>query len=113
MRGAVLVVVLFGLLTPAVARAQAAAVERGAKLFVESKCSMCHAVAGKGNAKGILDDVGARLSAEDLRQWLVDPEAMRVKAHAERKPFMKSYASMPKGDIDALVAYMQTLKGKK
>jgi hypothetical protein len=38
---------------------------------------------------------------------------MTVKAHAERKPPMKSYASLPKGDLDALVAYLQTLKVKK
>ena len=113
MRHAAFAIVLFGLLIPVPAHAQTPAVDRGAKLFAESKCAMCHSVAGKGNAKGILDDVGTKLSADDLRQWLVDPEAMRVKAHAERKPFMKSYASLPKADIDALVAYMQTLKVKK
>jgi mono/diheme cytochrome c family protein len=113
MRFAALVIVLFALLTPAPAGAQTAAVERGAKLFAESKCSMCHAVAGKGNAKGALDDVGAKLSADEIREWLVDPAAMTAKAHAERKPPMKSYASLPKADLDGLVAYMQTLKAKK
>jgi len=116
MRRAALLVLLFGLLgllTPAPAGAQTAAVERGMKVFAESKCSMCHSVAGKGNAKGVLDDVGAKHSADEIRQWLVDPEAMRVKAGAERKPLMKSYSSLPKGDIDALVTYLQTLKVKK
>lgn len=110
---AAFVIILFGLLVRAPASAQTAAVDRGAKLYAESKCSMCHSVAGKGNGKGVLDDVGTKLSADEIRQWLVDPEAMRVKAHAERKPLMKSYASLPKGDVDALVAYMQTLKAKK
>ena len=113
MRRIAFAIVLFGLFVPASAGAQTAAVDRGAKLFAESKCSMCHSVAGKGNAKGVLDDVGTKLSADEIRQWLVDPEAMRTKAHAERKPLMKSYASMPKGDLDALVAYLQTLKEKK
>jgi cytochrome c2 len=113
MRRAALVFALYSLLAPALAGAQTAAAERGMKVYAESKCTMCHAVAGKGNAKGILDDVGAKLSADDIRQWLVDPEPMRVKAHAERKPLMKSYASLPKGDLDALVAYLQTLKAKK
>jgi cytochrome c2 len=113
MRLAASVIVLFAVLIPDPAGAQTAASERGAKLYAESKCSMCHSVAGKGNAKGVLDDIGTKLSADDLRQWLVDPEAMRVKAHAERKPLMKSYASLPKGDVDALVAYLQTLKAKK
>jgi mono/diheme cytochrome c family protein len=113
MRRAALFLVLIGVLTPATADAQTAAVDHGLKVFASSKCSMCHAVAGKGNAKGILDNIGAKLSADEIRQWLVDPEAMRVKTKSERKPPMKSYASMPKADIDGLVAYLQTLKVKK
>ena len=108
-----LIVVLYGVFAVLPAHAQAPGVEHGMKVFAASKCSMCHSIAGKGNAKGALDDVGAKLSADELRQWLVDPEAMRVKAHAERKPLMKSFASLPKGDVDALVAYLQTLKVKK
>ena len=114
MRRAILIVLLLcGVLAPAAVRAQSAAVDRGMKVYAESKCSMCHSIAGKGNAKGVLDDVGAKLSADDIRQWLVDPQTMRDKTRAERKPPMKSYASMPKADIDALVAYLQTLKVKK
>jgi hypothetical protein len=59
------------------------------------------------------DDVGTKLSADESREWLVDAAVMREKAYAERKPLMKAYASLPKADIDALVAYMQTLKAKK
>jgi len=113
MRRAVLILALFGMLTPITATAQTPAVERGMKVYAESKCSMCHSVAGKGNAKGVLDDVGTKLSAEEIRQWLIDPQAMRDKAHAERKPLMKSFASLPKADLDGLVAYLQTLKVKK
>ena len=37
---------------------------------------------------------------------------MREKAHAERKPAMKSFSTLSKDDLDALVAYIQTLKKK-
>ena len=94
------------------AYAQNAAVERGAKVYAESKCTMCHSIAGKGNAKGSLDAVGTKLKADEIRQWVVDPETMREKTKAERKPNMKAYASLAKDDVDALVAYLQTLKGK-
>jgi mono/diheme cytochrome c family protein len=87
-------------------------IARGAKAFGEQKCSMCHAIAGKGNAKGALDDVGARLSGAEIREWLVDPDTMRTKAHAERKPLMKSFAKLSKDDLDGLVAYLQSLKTK-
>ncbi|MCM3881967.1 MAG: cytochrome c [Vicinamibacterales bacterium] len=95
---------------PAPALAQAH-VERGMKIFADSKCSLCHSVAGKGNAKGALDDVG-QLPAAEIRGWLTDPEAMRKKGGSERKPVMKSFATLPKDDLDALVAYLQTLKKK-
>jgi mono/diheme cytochrome c family protein len=114
MRRAVLALLLFGgLLLPATVDAQTAAVDHGMKVYASSKCSMCHSIAGKGNAKGALDDIGTKLSADEIRNWLVDPDAMRAKTKAERKPMMKSYASMPKADLDGLVAYLQTLKVKK
>jgi mono/diheme cytochrome c family protein len=84
----------------------------GEKLYVEQKCGMCHSIAGKGNAKGPLDDVGSRLSAEELRQWIVDAPGMTTKTKAPRKPAMKSYPNLSKEQVDALVAYMQTLKKK-
>jgi hypothetical protein len=47
-----------------------------------------------------------------MRQWLVSPKEMGEKSKATRKPPMKSFAALPKADIDALVAYLQTLKKK-
>jgi mono/diheme cytochrome c family protein len=88
----------------------AATSDDGAKVYAAQKCSMCHSVAGKGNAKGSLDDVGRRLSADEIRQWLTSPKEMAIKHKAARKPPMKSFATLPKGDLEALVAYLQTLK---
>ena len=96
---------------PAFAQNQAA-VEKGATLFTSQKCSLCHSVAGKGNAKGPLEDGVAKLSGDEIRQWLVKPEEMRVTTGAARKPVMKSYASLSKDDLDALVAYVASLKKK-
>ena len=89
-----------------------AQVERGAKIFADSKCSLCHAVAGKGNAKGVLDEVGSKLTVAEIREWLVHPDVMREKAKADRKPLMKSFSTLSKDDLDALVGYLQTLKKK-
>jgi mono/diheme cytochrome c family protein len=99
------------LVAPQVASAQAQ-VEHGMKVFADSKCSLCHSVAGKGNAKGVLDDVGSKLSAAEIREWLTNPEGQRQKSGFDRKPVMKSFEKMPKDDLDALVAYLQTLKKK-
>jgi mono/diheme cytochrome c family protein len=86
------------------------AAARGKRLFTENRCTMCHSVAGKGNPKGPQDGVGARLTPAELRQWLVEPKAMSAKAKATRKPVMPSFETLKKEDIDALVAYLATLK---
>lgn len=106
------VVLVFGaVLTGSSAFAQdAKLIERGQKVYVEQKCSNCHSVAGKGNKKGPLDEVGSKLSADEIREWIVNAPEMTKKAKAERKPVMKSYPKLPKEDVDALVAYMQSLK---
>jgi hypothetical protein len=44
--------------------------------------------------------------------WIVNPAEMTKKAKAERKPPMRAYASLPKEDLDALGAYMVSLKKK-
>jgi mono/diheme cytochrome c family protein len=85
-------------------------IERGMKVYTEQKCSLCHSIAGKGNTKGPLDGVGSKLSEEDIRQWMVNPADMTKKTKAERKPFMKAYPNLPKEDLDAIVAYMLSLK---
>jgi mono/diheme cytochrome c family protein len=88
------------------------AVERGMKVFADQKCSLCHSVAGKGNPKGPLEEGVAKLSATEIREWLVNPQAMRDKTGADRKPAMKAFASLPKDDLDALTAYLLSLKKK-
>jgi mono/diheme cytochrome c family protein len=83
----------------------------GEKVFTEQKCSLCHSIAGKGNAKGVLDEVGSKLKADEIRAWITDSKGMTEKLKPERKPVMKAY-DLPKADVDALVAYLTTLKKK-
>ena len=94
-------------LVPLAAGAQDAAA--GQKLYETQKCSLCHSVAGKGNVKGPLDGVGKKHTAANLKLWITQPAEMAKKQSATRKPPMKSFASLPAADVDALVAYLQTL----
>ena len=91
------------------AAAQDAKVTKGQQLFADQKCTLCHSIGDKGNKKGPLDGVGSKLSAADLRLWMTDAKTMTEKTKSTRKPEMKSY-NLSKGDLDALVAYMQSLK---
>lgn len=85
-------------------------IERGKAVFAEQKCKMCHSIGGVGNAKGVLDGVGGKLSAADIKEWIVNPKEMAAKAKAERKPPMKVYKDLPAEDLDALVTYLGSLK---
>ena len=87
-----------------------ALVAKGQKLYATHKCSTCHSIEGKGNKKGPLDGVGSKLSAAEIKQWITDPKGMTAKTKAERKPAMKAYPNLSAADVDALVAYLSTLK---
>jgi cytochrome c2 len=102
--------VLFVFVASPLAYAQGKGVEHGQKMYVDQKCSMCHSIAGKGNAKGPLDNVGAKLSEEEIRQWLIAPRVMTEKTKATRKPLMPEYTKLAKEDLEALIAYMRSLK---
>ena len=90
----------------------AKAVEKGRQLFTEQKCTLCHSAEGKGSKKDSLDTVGSDLSAAEIKQWITDPKGMTAKTKATRKPVMKEYKNLSAADVDALVAYLSTLKKK-
>jgi mono/diheme cytochrome c family protein len=87
----------------------AALVKKGQDVYDAQKCGVCHSVAGKGKTNP-LDGVGAKLSSDDIHAWITDPVAMAKKANSQKKPPMPKNAKLTPADVDALVAYMQSLK---
>jgi mono/diheme cytochrome c family protein len=86
-------------------------VKKGEAVYTAQKCSLCHSIAGKGGKANPLDGVGAKLSADDIRQWITHPTEAAAKAKSTKKPPMPAkYGSLPAADLDALVAYMASLK---
>ena len=86
-------------------------VKKGQEVYAAQKCSVCHSIAGKGGKANPLDGIGAKLSADDIRQWIVDPVGMAKKSNSTKKPPMPAkYGKLPAAELDALVAYMQSLK---
>jgi mono/diheme cytochrome c family protein len=98
---------LLALAVPAAAQDK---IDKGKQVYAAQKCQACHSVAGVGNKKGALDEVGAKLKADEIRQWIVAAPDMAAKAKADRKPPMKAYTTLPTEDVDALVAYLASLK---
>lgn len=89
-------------------------VEAGKKLYDSEKCATCHTIAGKGGSMTKLyplDGVGTKMSAADIRKWMTAPAEMEAKL--EKKPTLKMSSkkyALKDQDIEALVAYMLTLK---
>ena len=95
-----------GLRAEEAAKPDAAKVSKGQHVYAAQHCSMCHSIAGKGNPKTPLDDVGGKMTAEELKKYIVNPKS--VKADSK----MKAYSSLSAEDLDALVAYLGTLTKK-
>lgn len=93
----------------AVAAQDAKQVEAGKKLYETYSCQKCHRIGDVGSKISPLDHVATKLTAEDIRKWLVSPEEMTAKL--KKKPMVKMKKQEFKaGEVDALVAYMLTLK---
>ena len=88
----------------------AAQVEKGAEVYAAQKCSMCHSIAGKGGKASPLDGVGKKLSADEIRDWIVTRSRPRPSQVHEEAADADEYGKLPAADIDALVAYMASLK---
>jgi len=85
--------------------------KKGAEVYTAQKCSVCHQIAGKGNKANPLDGVGAKLKGDEIKEWITHPVEAAKKANSTKKPPMPAkYGSLPPADLDALVAYMQSLK---
>jgi mono/diheme cytochrome c family protein len=106
----VLVICVSLAMANAAAAQDAALVKKGQDVYNAQKCAVCHSVSGKGSKANPLDGVGAKLSADDIRAWITDPVAMTKKTNSQKKPPMPKNAKLTTADVDALVAYMQTLK---
>jgi len=78
-------------------------IEKGKAVYEAQKCKMCHFVAGVGNKKYPLDGVGGKLSADDIKKWIVTPKEMK------KETTMKAY-KLSDEDLDNLLAYMASLK---
>jgi len=89
----------------------AAQIKKGEQVYAAQKCQICHAIAGKGNKSNPLDGVGKKLSADDIKKWITHPAEMTAQAKSTKKPPMPAkYGSLPAADLDALVAYLASLK---
>jgi mono/diheme cytochrome c family protein len=101
----------FAVWTASTLVASAQDAKKGEQVYAAQKCMTCHAISGKGNKNNPLDGIGAKLSADEIRHWIVDPVDAAAKAKSTKKPPMPNrYSKLPADDISNMVAYIQSLK---
>ncbi len=109
MVAAVLVAVMVPAVTATVS-AQSEKIEAGKKIYAAQKCTTCHAIGGVGSkVSSSLDGVGTKLTAAQIKEWIVNPAPLIAKVTPKPKVNMKKYV-LPDADLDALVAYLASLK---
>lgn len=78
--------------------------EKGKQVYRQQRCQVCHSIEGSGNRRNPLDGVGAKLTGEEVRKWIVTPQEMDPKV---RK---RAYDKLAPEELEALVAYMMSLR---
>ncbi len=97
-----------------VAAQGAAKVEAGKVVFTTQKCGTCHKVGGVGGKLASeLDGIGSKRTEAELRKWLTSPAELEAKITPKPKMPMSGFLKTHKltdADVDALTAYMMSLK---
>jgi mono/diheme cytochrome c family protein len=86
-------------------------IDAGRKIYDSEGCAKCHMVGGQGNRMFPLDNVGARLSAEEIRRWLTNTAQMEDAL--PRSPAIKMSTrkyDFSDADLDAIVAFLKSLQ---
>jgi mono/diheme cytochrome c family protein len=88
----------------------AATVSRGRAVYAQQNCASCHAVAGEGNPRLPLDGVGAKLTAPALREWITGTGRAAETLSPATVRRKQRVLDLPAADVNALIAYLSTLK---
>jgi len=84
-------------------------VEAGKKVYEAYNCKKCHRIGGSSGKLHALDGVATKVTAEDINKWLVSPDEMTKKLKKRPSTKMKKQDFKP-GEVEALMAYLSTLK---
>ncbi|MEK6683239.1 MAG: cytochrome c [Nitrospirota bacterium] len=90
-------------------------VERGKLVYKDHECYNCHKIGGKGGKKRgpELDNMGNLATAEQLKKKIFEPTAWYAEGYEKRKKDKmpdKFPDVMSEEELEALVAYLMTLK---
>ena len=85
-------------------------VERGREVFLNSGCSGCHNTSAETKIGPGLAGLGDRSSTDMIRESITDPSAVITAGFDDGVMFDTFGSTIPSGDLDALIQYLQTLE---
>jgi mono/diheme cytochrome c family protein len=86
-----------------------AVISAGRSVFEANNCMGCHSIAGEGNPRYPLDGVGNRHTGKAIRQWILAPAELKDQIPAGAFQVKQAYRNLPSEDVEALVAYLQSV----
>jgi mono/diheme cytochrome c family protein len=85
---------------------------RGRDVYNAQGCSSCHAIAGVGNPRNPLDDVGAHRTAAELREWITATGSATDQLSPAVVRRKQRYQELSEAELQALVAFLATLTAR-
>jgi hypothetical protein len=79
-------------------------VQVGKRVYADQKCGLCH------KDMYPLTHVAVKLTSAQIREWVENPPEAAHKARSNASPAMPPYKNLAKWQVDALVAYLETMK---
>ncbi|ODU47987.1 cytochrome c [uncultured Aquimonas sp.] len=90
--------------------ADAALLARGREVVLTNDCLMCHSIAGEGSPRSPLDGVGSRLSETEILHFAIADESVQDDLSPRAIKAKRDYAELPQEDLQAMAAYLASLK---
>ncbi|MDH5218673.1 MAG: cytochrome c [Gammaproteobacteria bacterium] len=84
-------------------------IEAGRQVYQQQNCSRCHSIAGEGNPRYPLDNVGAELSTKELRDYITGADHLHNTLPERILKLKQAYRSLPTNELDVLIVYMKSL----
>lgn len=85
-----------------------AQVAAGNVVFESAGCALCHST-GQNKDENPLGGIGARLNATQLRQHIAPGDAMKARFPEAVFEAKQAYHDLAAADMDALIAYLESL----
>ncbi len=84
-------------------------IETGRQIYQQQSCGLCHSIAGQGNPRNPLDDVGKKRTASELRNFITGADTLQGVLTTSIRQRKLKYRALSADDLGALVIYMQSL----